>query len=90
MTGEVTGNPIRLMKQKNSERGKTLSELSSKGLSFDAGPLKEEVDFEGFPRGPVGPFRLSLALGLVMDKKDSYKESLPCWECTRYLLGYPL
>ena len=43
MTGEVTENPIRWMKQKNSERGKVLSESPSKGLSFDAGPLKEEV-----------------------------------------------
>ena len=90
MTGEVTENPIRWMKQKNSERGKVLSESPSKGLSFDAGPLKEEVDFQGLPRGPVGPLGLSLALGLVMDKTDSYKVSLPCWEYTTYLLGYPL
>lgn len=76
--------------EKFRKRGKVLSESLSKGLSFDAGPLKEKVNFQEFPRGPVGPFGLRLALGLVIDKTDSSKVSLTCWECTRYLLGCPL
>lgn len=41
--------------EKFRKRGKVLSESPSKGLSFDAGPLKEGgSELSGIPKGPSG------------------------------------
>lgn len=77
MTGKSLES-IRLMKQKNSER-KILSESSSREPQLWCWTTEGESGLSGIPKEPSGTARLSLALGIVMDKQTLIKVSLPCW-----------
>lgn len=62
---------------------------TSGGRGHSTGPQKEEVDFQGFPRGPVGTFGLNLALGPVMDKIRLLQDDLALKEGHQVLTWMP-